>query len=168
MKFYSQQAVLQNTLFNRCIPNDFGSAPRRRAHLSLKPARTVHFSNDIIFQDHVRQGDLEQIGRFMRAGKVNLNTVYLSGMPALHEAVLSGNLECVRLLVKYGADIHQRDEDGWTALHIACSDGYPRIARFLLSQGAKMDAENECGEKPADLIDPECAELVELFAMGCS
>lgn len=51
------------------------------------------------------------------------------GLAALHEAVLSGNLECVKLLVKYGADIHQRDEAGWTPLHIACSDGYPDIAR---------------------------------------
>lgn len=51
------------------------------------------------------------------------------GLAALHEAVLSGNLECVKLLIKYGADIHQRDETGWTPLHIACSDGYPDIAR---------------------------------------
>lgn len=51
------------------------------------------------------------------------------GLAALHEAVLSGNLECVKLLVRYGADVHQRDDTGWTPLHIACSDGYPDIAR---------------------------------------
>ncbi|KAJ8334090.1 hypothetical protein SKAU_G00397290 [Synaphobranchus kaupii] len=163
MKYYSQYAVAQNTLFNRSIPNDYGPAPCPRSSLSLKPTRSVHFPNDIVFQDHVRQGDLEQIGRFIRAGKVHLNTIYLSGMPALHEAVLSGNLECVKLLVKYSADIHQRDEDGWTPLHIACSDGFPRIARYLLSRGASVDAENGCGEKPADLIDPDCKELVRLF-----
>lgn len=50
-------------------------------------------------------------------------------MAAIHEAVLSGNLECVKLLVQLGADIHQRDEEGWTPLHMACSDGFPRIAR---------------------------------------
>lgn len=50
-------------------------------------------------------------------------------MAAIHEAVLSGNLECVELLVKYGADIMQRDEDGWTPLHMACSDGFPQIAK---------------------------------------
>ncbi|XP_061087928.1 protein phosphatase 1 regulatory subunit 27-like [Conger conger] len=164
MKYYSQQAVHENTLFNRCIPNDIGPSPRR---LSLKPNRSVHFSNDIIFQEHVRQGDLEQIGRFIRAGKINLNTIYLSGMAALHEAVLSGNLESVKLLVKSGADIHQQDEDGWTPLHIACSDGFPDIARYLLSMGASVDVENKCGEKPADLIDSECPELVKLFEKVC-
>ncbi|MBN3314262.1 PPR27 phosphatase, partial [Atractosteus spatula] len=128
-----------------------------------KPMRTVRFPNDIVFQDHIRQGDLEQIGRFIRARKVQLDTIYLSGMAALHEAVLSGNLECVKLLVKYGADIHQRDEEGWTPLHIACSDGHPHIARYLLSLGASVEAVNENGEKPADLIDPDCKELVTVF-----
>lgn len=123
------------------------------------PKRTVHFPNDIVFQDNVRRGDLEQIGRFMRARKVRVDTIFNSGellpcpphcrsfylrvstewglmldicagMAALHEAVLTGNLEVVKLLVKYGADVHQRDEDGWTPLHMACSDGYPEIARY--------------------------------------
>ncbi|XP_066560261.1 protein phosphatase 1 regulatory subunit 27 [Amia ocellicauda] len=131
--------------------------------LPVKPVRTVHFPNDVVFQDHIRQGDLEQVGRFIRARKVRLDTIYHSGMAALHEAVLTGNLECVKLLVKYGADIHQRDEDGWTPLHMACSDGYPHIARYLLSLGASMEAVNEEGETPSDLIDPDCKELVTLF-----
>lgn len=129
--------------------------------------RAVHFPNDIIFQDIVRRGDMEQIGRFMRARKVRVDTLFHSGMAALHEAVLTGNLEVVKLLVKYGADVHQRDEDGWTPLHMACSDGYPEIARYLLSMGASTEAENENGEKPADLIDPDCKELVKLFEVGC-
>ncbi|XP_069050778.1 protein phosphatase 1 regulatory subunit 27b isoform X1 [Lepisosteus oculatus] len=158
MKYYYQCPSSQ---YSRAVP--------------VKPVRTVRFPNDIVFQDHIRQGDLEQIGRFIRARKVQLDTIYLSGqwtcrsplcptgMAALHEAVLSGNLECVKLLVKYGADIHQRDEEGWTPLHIACSDGHPYIARYLLSLGASVEAVNENGEKPADLIDPDCKELVTVF-----
>ncbi|XP_013862349.1 protein phosphatase 1 regulatory subunit 27 [Austrofundulus limnaeus] len=131
------------------------------------PKRTVHFPNDIIFKDNVRRGDLEQIGRFIRARKVRVDTIFNSGMAALHEAVLTGNLEVVKLLVKYGADVHQRDEDGWTPLHMACSDGYPEIARYLLAMGASTEVENESGEKPADLIDPDCKELAKLFETGC-
>ncbi|XP_018611838.1 protein phosphatase 1 regulatory subunit 27 isoform X1 [Scleropages formosus] len=151
----------------QCSSTRYTTSDHKPSMASVKPARTVHFPNDVVFQDHIRQGDLEQIGRFIRARKVRLDTVYLSGMAALHEAVLSGNLECVKLLVKYGADIHQRDEDGWTPLHIACSDSFPDIARFLLSQGASMEVMNESGEKPVDLIDPECKELVRLFEVGC-
>ncbi|XP_027560992.1 protein phosphatase 1 regulatory subunit 27 [Neopelma chrysocephalum] len=132
-------------------------APRLRA------SRTVHFPNDVVFQDHIKQGDLEQVGRFIRARKVTLDTIYPSGMAALHEAVLTGNLDCVKLLVKYGADIHQRDENGWTPLHMACSDGYADIARYLLSLGASLEATTDDGEKPSDLIDPEYEDLVQLF-----
>ncbi|KPP71693.1 protein phosphatase 1 regulatory subunit 27-like, partial [Scleropages formosus] len=118
----------------QCSSTRYTTSDHKPSMASVKPARTVHFPNDVVFQDHIRQGDLEQIGRFIRARKVRLDTIYLSGMAALHEAVLSGNLECVKLLVK-----------------------------FLLSQGASMEVMNESGEKPVDLIDPECKELVRLF-----
>uniref|UniRef100_A0AAY4AGH3 Protein phosphatase 1 regulatory subunit 27 n=1 Tax=Denticeps clupeoides TaxID=299321 RepID=A0AAY4AGH3_9TELE len=133
-----------------------------------RPARLtcVHFPNDVVFQDYVRQGELERIGRFIRAKRVSLETIYHSGMAAIHEAVLTGNLDCVKLLVELGADINQRDEEDWTPLHMACSDSFPEIAKYLLSLGASVDSENDCGEKPADLIDADCKELVELFGVG--
>ncbi|KAG8129154.1 hypothetical protein E2320_015824 [Naja naja] len=84
-------------------------------------------------------------------------------MAAIHEAVLAGNLDCVKLLIKYGADINQKDDEGWTPLHMACSDGYADIARYLISLGAQSDATNNEGDKPSDLIDPEYKDLVELF-----
>lgn len=46
---------------------------------SSKPIRSVHFPNDILFQDYVRQGELERIGRFIQAQRVTLDTIYLSG-----------------------------------------------------------------------------------------
>ncbi|XP_054634475.1 protein phosphatase 1 regulatory subunit 27b [Dunckerocampus dactyliophorus] len=134
-----------------------------RSSVSQKPPRSVHFPHDIVFQDFVRHGELERIGRFIRARRVSLDTIYHSGMAAIHEAVLSGNLECVELLVHYEADIHQRDEEGWTPLHMACSDGFPHIARYLLSLGADPNLENNSGEKPADLIDPDNKELLDIF-----
>lgn len=41
------------------------------------------------------------------------------------------------------------------------------LLRYLLSMGASTEAENENGEKPADLIDPECKDLAKLFETGC-
>ncbi|XP_076155222.1 uncharacterized protein ppp1r27a [Alosa pseudoharengus] len=148
-------------------PDATATDPDASPQVVVKPVRNVRFPNDIIFQDFVRHGDLEQIGRFMRARKVRLDKFFLSGMAALHEAVLSGNLECVKLLVFYGADVHQRDEDGWTPLHMACSDSFPEIAKYLISKGARTEAANANGDRPADLIDPECKELVEMFKVGC-
>jgi len=41
------------------------------------------------------------------------------------------------------------------------------FSRYLLSLGASVEAENENGEKPADLIDPDCKDLLKLFETGC-
>lgn len=46
---------------------------------ALKSVRSVHFPNDIVFQDYVKHGELERIGRFIRARRVSLDTIYLSG-----------------------------------------------------------------------------------------
>lgn len=166
MKYY-HCPVSQNIGLKACT-NDCGVPVTCKSSASLKPIRSVHFPNDIVFQDYVRQGELERIGLFIRSKRVDLETMYPSGMAAIHEAVLSGNLECVKLLLQYGADIHQRDEEGWTPLHMACSDDYPHIARYLLSLGADRDLENNCGEKPADLIDPDSKELLELFGLSAN
>lgn len=41
------------------------------------------------------------------------------------------------------------------------------LHRYLLSLGASTEAENSNGEKPTDLIDPDCRELAKLFEAGC-
>lgn len=59
--------------------------------VSLKPNRNVHFSNDIVFQDYVREGELDRIGCFMRARRVSLDTIYHSGKsPTLKLPIWSG------------------------------------------------------------------------------
>lgn len=53
------------------------------------------------------------------------------------------------------------------AIPIANIVSLPVLLRYLLSKGASTEAENESGEKPADLIDPDCKELAKLFETGC-
>lgn len=166
MKYYN--CPVAQTIGPKPYSKDSGIPVTCKRTASLKPVRNVHFPNEIVFQDYIRQGEIERIGLFIRSKRVSLDAIYPSGMAAIHEAVLSGNLDCVKLLVSYGADIHQRDEEGWTPLHMACSDDYPHIARYLLSLGADQDLENDCGEKPSDLIDPDSKELLELFGLSAN
>lgn len=53
-------------------------SPRQRRRRLLAD-RSVRFPNDVLFLDHIRQGDLEQVGRFIRARKVSLDTIHPSG-----------------------------------------------------------------------------------------
>lgn len=59
-------------------------SPRQRRRRMLAD-RSVRFPNDVLFLDHIRQGDLEQVRRFIRAQKVSLATIHPSGEQALEE-----------------------------------------------------------------------------------
>jgi ankyrin repeat protein len=57
--------------------------------------------------------------------------------PLTRAASYKGCIEIVKLLLKYGADINQRDgRDGRTPLTTALEDGKDKIAKFLLEAGA--------------------------------
>ena len=48
----------------------------------------------------------------------------------------NGYLPTVECLIKYGADVNQRNKAGETALKIATNHRHSQIREFLLSKGA--------------------------------
>ena len=57
----------------------------------------------------------------------------LTGYTPLHEALLGGNNEIVKLLMDHGASIAIQDDiDGNTALHLACSQNNVSVVRIML------------------------------------
>ena len=69
----------------------------------------------------------------------------------LHSAVAGGNVEIVRELLARGADVHARQDVGFTALHGAAAEGGEEMIRLLLDHGADPVAKNDAGKTPADL-----------------
>ncbi len=67
-------------------------------------------------------------------------------MTSLMWAAQDGYLAMVRFLVSEGADIHVRDENGWTALMKATVSGHLDAVRFLVDRGADVNARNESGD----------------------
>lgn len=119
--------------------------------------RRVRFPDEVVFEDHIKESDGDAIMNMLRRASVeiDLDRINMSGMTALHQAVLDDNLACVRILIQHGAKINKKDEDGWTPLHAAAANGLPHIARYLISQGADKDALTDEEEKAVDLVDPE-------------
>ncbi|CAE7827264.1 ANK2, partial [Symbiodinium microadriaticum] len=52
---------------------------------------------------------------------------------------LSGAVDCVRLLIKFGASVATCDSNGWTALHVACAPNSPRKAAAATPEEAYND-----------------------------
>jgi ankyrin repeat protein len=57
----------------------------------------------------------------------------------------------VRDLLAHGADVHARQELGFTPLHGAAADGNEEMIRLLLAHGADRAARADDGKTPADV-----------------
>lgn len=64
------------------------------------------------------------------------------------EAIESGDEAGVKRELDDGADPLFADDEGFSAIHMACHEGYDAIATMLLRKGAKVDATDDDGTTP--------------------
>lgn len=64
-------------------------------------------------------------------------------------------------LIRRGAHVSSRDQDGRTPLHIAAQHNHLFAARLLLEAGAKVKSRDETGKTPLDLA--ESGEMIKLL-----
>ncbi len=83
---------------------------------------------------------------------------------ALLESVRAGNGEVAIELVEEGADVHEAESNGTTALHYAVHNGDLALVRKLIDAGANVNAMNSYGSSPmseaAILGDAEIVEAL--------
>lgn len=67
----------------------------------------------------------------------------------MHAAARHGrDAVAAQLLRRHNVDIEARNQDGWTPLHAAASNGHRSTLEFLLSRSAILEAKDESGETP--------------------
>merc|ERR1719245_510542 len=67
---------------------------------------------------------------------------YVSNNTALHYAVTSGSIECVKVLYNLEAKLDAQNKLKSTPLHLAASLGFADIAKFLIDMRANIEAKN--------------------------
>ena len=74
------------------------------------------------------------------------------GFTQLMNAALHGHIERAERLLQEGANLEERDDFGWTALHWASNrpDNLGMI-QFLIDHGANLATKDECGQTAMDL-----------------
>ncbi|KAK7477797.1 hypothetical protein BaRGS_00030980 [Batillaria attramentaria] len=80
----------------------------------------------------INSGDFKTVQRLVKGG-VDVNASYDSTL--LHEAVSMSSAELVEMLIRAGADANRTNQDGRTALHLACRGGHVDIVRSLIAAG---------------------------------
>jgi hypothetical protein len=81
---------------------------------------------------------------------------------ALYWAARHSSLDSAKLLVTAGADLEAADDEGETPLLIGVSSG-TRVPRFLMEQGANVNAKNRRGEDIFELSQDYADELHALI-----
>lgn len=76
-----------------------------------------------------------------------------------------GYVECIKLLLKYGADVRVQFGNGkTTALHLVAEDGNSECAKLLLDAGANVDCTNKKLQTPLHLASlSQSIELLEVL-----
>jgi ankyrin repeat protein len=72
----------------------------------------------------------------------------INATSALTTAIIMDNIEAVKLFLEHGASVNSPDEVGTTALHHAVETGQIQMVKLLLEHGANIDAKDELDETP--------------------
>jgi ankyrin repeat protein len=76
-------------------------------------------------------------------------------------------LEAVKFLVEeVGADLNAYSNDGLTALHVAAFTWADGIIEYLVSKGARLDAEDKYGQTPLSVAEGDPNTLVDSSERG--
>ena len=73
----------------------------------------------------------------------------------LHSAVAVRSMGCIRLLLKAGASVNAKQEQGWTALHSAAKHGDAELITLLLDHGADATLAADNGHNAIDMATAE-------------
>lgn len=85
----------------------------------------------------------------------------------IHEAVKGNESVKVKDLIRQNPDlVANKDEDGFTPLHLAAANGYQQIVEFLLSTKAEVNARDNAGSTPlhqAAAAEGHSGDVLELL-----
>jgi ankyrin repeat protein len=115
--------------------------------------------------ESIYQKDLAALVKAIEQG-VGLEQPDQGGRTPLSNAVIGGQSEVVKMLLRAGASFATSDKQGYTPLHHAAQRHSVDLAHLLLDAGADVDAKDIFGNTPLFRAVFECrgrGEVIELL-----
>ena len=103
-------------------------------------------SNCNLLHQAVEEGMVDYLESQLKTG-IDINKKKSNGWTLIHTAVSNNQLEAVKLLIKYGANLNVHAKDAFremdtfeTPLHLATFNGNDEITKLLIKHGANVNA----------------------------
>ncbi|XP_042225782.1 ankyrin repeat domain-containing protein 16-like isoform X2 [Homarus americanus] len=132
----------------------------RMGHLNIARLLIIEHGTDIKVRDktgrtafHIaaEAGQLESVKTLIETYGVDVNLLSDAGSSAVHCAAREGQTEVVVFLIKMGCKVSIKDNNGRTALWMACASRKNTCAKKLVDFGAQDIADNK-GISPSQLM----------------
>ncbi|KAL5017563.1 hypothetical protein ScPMuIL_007152 [Solemya velum] len=140
--------------------NNYGNSawgPHTTVSTTKEPVTGEHLHKAIIRQDIPGIEDILENHRYV---KIDVPDKY--GFSGLMQASQKGYLDIVDVLLKYDADVHQKNEAGKTALMLACFAGKQEVVMRLREHGARYEDFDKGGSTPMHwAVDGGNTRLIE-------
>lgn len=99
----------------------------------------------------VRNDHLKVTEFLCEKGKADCNIEDQAGNTAMHDASRMGNLKCVDVLLKAGADIEHTNHAGTTSFMVACLNASGALIEILLKKNVNINAQDANGDSALHL-----------------
>ena len=102
--------------------------PQPTHQVSYNPTLQARFNNALQNKD---RGELQEL-LARSSDSIDINKYNADGQTPIQAACLTGELELVQLMIRYGADPNMRSRDGWGTLHLASFYGNSEILQYII------------------------------------
>ncbi|XP_066919507.1 protein phosphatase 1 regulatory subunit 12B-like [Clytia hemisphaerica] len=143
--------------------SETGSVRSSSSSSSTSSGLSVQFPTNTLFLNYVHENEHELLDQLLNEHKVGIiNKLDRKGLSSIHWAAMHGFDECIRVLVKHGANVDIEDPNGWTALHAAVITEKTECVRQLLKCDSRIYAVTNSGETVFDMTNnQEIKSLLE-------
>lgn len=128
-------------------------------------AKTEVKAPKIKLQEAVISGNMEAVQQHIKAGSPLNEKDAFSGATPLISAITFGKQPIAKELIRAGADLSIKNNDGSTALHVAAFFCRVEAVKMLLDAGADKTVKNNFGATPRETVMGPFEEIKPYYEM---